>query len=460
MAHYNWISLVLLCSFGLAWADNQELGTRVLVQPDGTRFSVREYVDEFGHYLWADAGYVIQDETTGYYYYARYDNTGKATPSALRVGRDDASSEVSQLDLENEQALEEMVWGSHGVGSFAGALGKASAITFPEELLVLLVEFSNVKHHPKYRVSDFEDMLFGNNYTRSPDNEDPDNEDASGSMRQYYEDMSGGDYTLKGRVVNQVRADDKNIPIWVTLGMDKSDYHSGTKPSFRNAVLAAAASKGISTTPSATRPLCIIYAGNRYQNGGGLHPHYAPGEYIYVVPERTTAPFDVEHDSAKFTPIGVHCHEFGHVLGLKDYYHGSQNYRQWGLMANGSHRGAYPSPLSPHLRAELGWLELTKVEGFKESQSLPSDQDVVYRIQSSSDLDDFSLSLLDDDFFLIENRQPDERWNKGLPGGLLIWHVKDEAGIRDDIDLIEADDSNDLYSTGGILFPARRGKEI
>ncbi|MCE2449890.1 MAG: hypothetical protein J4F35_16385 [Candidatus Latescibacteria bacterium] len=67
MAHYNWIAIVLLCSFGPTWAANQELGTRVLVQPDGTRFSVREYVDEFGHYLWADAGYVIQDAITGYY---------------------------------------------------------------------------------------------------------------------------------------------------------------------------------------------------------------------------------------------------------------------------------------------------------------------------------------------------------------------------------------------------------
>ena len=51
MARYNWIAIVLLCSLGLAWADNEELGTRELVQPDGTRFSVREYVDEFGHYI-------------------------------------------------------------------------------------------------------------------------------------------------------------------------------------------------------------------------------------------------------------------------------------------------------------------------------------------------------------------------------------------------------------------------
>ena len=152
MARYTWTAIVLLCSLGPAWADYIELGTRELVQPDGTRFTVRESADEFGHYLAADAGYVIQDETTGYYYYARYDSNGNVTPSALQVGRDDASSDVAQLDLENEQVLEEMARREHGVGSLADAAGKASAIIFPEELLVVLVEFSDVKHqNPKRR---------------------------------------------------------------------------------------------------------------------------------------------------------------------------------------------------------------------------------------------------------------------------------------------------------------------
>ena len=68
MTRYNWIALVLLCSLGTAWAINVESGTKDLVQPDGTRFSVREYMDEYGHYLVAERGFVVQDATTGYYY--------------------------------------------------------------------------------------------------------------------------------------------------------------------------------------------------------------------------------------------------------------------------------------------------------------------------------------------------------------------------------------------------------
>ncbi|MCE2449746.1 MAG: hypothetical protein J4F35_15610 [Candidatus Latescibacteria bacterium] len=133
MARYNWIAIVLLCSFGPTWAANQELGTRELVQPDGTRFTVRESADEFGHYLAAAAGYVIQYITTGYYYYARYDSNGNVTPSALQVGRDDASEDVAQLAWDNRRALREMAWQFHGDGSPAGAAGKSSAITFPED---------------------------------------------------------------------------------------------------------------------------------------------------------------------------------------------------------------------------------------------------------------------------------------------------------------------------------------
>ena len=484
MARYNWIALVFLCLLGSAWAINIELGTRALVQPDGTRFSVREYADEFGHYLAAERGFVVKDETTGYYYYARYDSNGHATPSALRVGRDDASSDVVRLAEENYQALKQMAWRFRGGGSLAGAAGTRGAMTFPESLLVILVEFSDVKHqnnddwpmegltggdkddgdantedYPEYRVSDFEAMLFGDNYTHSPDDEM-----AFGSMRQYYEDMSRGTYTLKGKVVNQVREDDSDIPIWVTLGNTKSYYHrpdgniptgekdSEAKRSFRDAVMAAAASQqGIDTTTSATRKLCIIYAGNKYSSGG-LHPHYWANRYI--MSERTASSSGVEINDAEFSPIGTHCHEFGHVLGLADYYH-ERNYRVWGLMANGGHKGggANPSPLSPHLRSLLGWLTPTEVTGFMENETLSysSDQDDVYRIRSSSD---------QNDFFLIENRQADESWNKGLEDGLLIWHIKDFPDVpeaeEDWVDLIEADNRPNGPDAGD-PFPGSTG---
>ena len=302
MTRYNWIALVLVCSLGTAWAINVELGTKDLVQPDGTRFSVREYMDEYGHYLVAERGFVVQDATTGYYYYARYDSTGHATPSTLRVGRDDASGDVAQLAFENHQTLSKMARRLRGGGAVGAAVTR-SATSLPESLLVILVEFSDVKHqnnqdwpidglagqikdldgdpntedYHEYHVSHFEAMLFGG-YTGTS----PDGDTVYGSMRQYWEDMSRGQYTLKGRVVNQVREDDTDIPIWVKLKRKKSYYHNGTHQGFKNAAMAAARQQGINTTTSATRKICIIYAGNVYYDLGGLHPQLR-GKRVYRV---------------------------------------------------------------------------------------------------------------------------------------------------------------------------------
>ena len=183
---------------------------------------------------------------------------------------------------------------------------------------------------------------------------------------------------------------------------------------------------------------------------GALNPHY--DKNIYVMSEKVSLPAGEEHNSDKFSHIGTHCHEFGHVLGLGDYY-GDLNYYHWGLMARGGHKGfgAHPAPLSPHLRSLLGWLTPTEVTDFKETEPLSysSFQDDVYRIRSSSDRTDF---------FLIENRQPDNKWNTGIHGGLLIWHIKQQSIERDWIDLIEADGVSGMTGTDGDPFPGSTGK--
>ena len=140
MPRYVLISILLLCSVQSAWAIKEELGTKVLVQPDGTQFTAREFVDEFGHYLSTPNGYVVKDPSTGYYHYVRYDNTGQVSPSSVRAGIDDGSSDMARLKRENEQALR--AW-EQEADLVSGATGGE---TLPDSLIVILVEFSDVKH--------------------------------------------------------------------------------------------------------------------------------------------------------------------------------------------------------------------------------------------------------------------------------------------------------------------------
>ena len=114
MARNGIIALGLFFSIQSAAADNVELGNRIVVQPDGTSFILREHVDEFEHYLVADAGYVVHNQNTGYYYYARYDTVGHKAPTSLRVGRDDESIDTWRLAYVNEVMLRVLIWTSRG----------------------------------------------------------------------------------------------------------------------------------------------------------------------------------------------------------------------------------------------------------------------------------------------------------------------------------------------------------
>ena len=97
MARNGIIAFVFLFSIQSASAVPFDLGTRIVVQPDGTSFIVNELVDEFGHYVSAEKGYVVQNQSTGYYYYARYDTVGHKAPTSLRVGRDDEADDEIRL---------------------------------------------------------------------------------------------------------------------------------------------------------------------------------------------------------------------------------------------------------------------------------------------------------------------------------------------------------------------------
>ena len=108
MARNGIIAFGLLFSIQSASAAPFDLGSRIVVQPDGISFIANELVDEFGHYVSAEKGYVVQNQSTGYYYYAHYDTAGHKTPTSLRVGRDDESSDVIRLTHLNYVRLKEM----------------------------------------------------------------------------------------------------------------------------------------------------------------------------------------------------------------------------------------------------------------------------------------------------------------------------------------------------------------
>ena len=135
--------------------------------------------------------------------------------------------------------------------------------------------------------------------------------------------------------------------------------------------------------------------------------------------------------------IGTFCHEFGHVLGLPDYYcttnnDGSTNLYtigSWDIMCSGGYNGSGKTPPSYTAgeRFQLGWVtpvQLTDA-GSYTLEPIENGSKQIYLI--AKDAHNLSWESADpSEYWLLENRQKVgwDRHSTSLPGtGLLIWHV-------------------------------------
>jgi M6 family metalloprotease-like protein len=176
-------------------------------------------------------------------------------------------------------------------------------------------------------------------------------------------------------------------------------------------------------------------------------------------------------DGSALMPIGTIAHETGHAFGLPDLYdtglngaEATQGIGEWGLMGSGS----YASPNSPsRMEAwslfELGWVKI---------DTLKSGRNVRLSPVASSDTVLYLPLPGTDEFYLLENRQPQEsdsaQMNPAFGArykspGLLVWHIDqgqvDGHGFGTDnrvnvgplhgVALVQADGRRDLRQPGG-----------
>ena len=130
--------------------------------------------------------------------------------------------------------------------------------------------------------------------------------------------------------------------------------------------------------------------------------------------------------------IGTFCHEFGHVLGLPDYYDTGYNHYtvgSWDIMSSGNYNGNGKTPpsYSAGERFELGWsvpIQL-KDAGSYTLEPSTNGKHKMYLIAATDHNLSWS-SASPNEYWLLENRQH-VGWDApstSIPGtGMLIWHV-------------------------------------
>ena len=180
-----------------------------------------------------------------------------------------------------------------------------------------------------------------------------------------------------------------------------------------------------------------------------------------------------EHADGRLISIGVFCHEYGHVLGLPDLYdrdNSSQGIGNWGIMGSGSWGGDGRSPETPvHFCAwskeKLGWIQPTIIDNNTVAQCISrvEEHPEVYKL--------WTRGMPSNEYFLIENRQK-AGFDSKLPNdGLFIWHIDNSVTTQNDnedhklVDLEAADGNEDLdrgsnRGDAGDPFPGSTGSRF
>ena len=154
----------------------------------------------------------------------------------------------------------------------------------------------------------------------------------------------------------------------------------------------------------------------------GINPRYKDGVYISsfsIQPELWSTPGDMT--------IGVYAHELGHGFGLPDLYdidNTSYGIGKWGIMAYGSWNGPTgfgESPAHPCAwsRIQMGFASAVNITVNTYSQAIASVEGggPIHRLWNSGSIED--------EYFLVENRQK-IGYDAYLPSsGLLVWHIDD-----------------------------------
>ena len=380
--------------------------------PDGSVIQIRMHGDEFFNWVTDASGRVIELGEDGYYY------------------------PVSQYTLQSRRRIGAQRRAAVNAARAARAQsGEAPIAIGQKHFLVILVEFKDI--HFTYSASDFSNMLNQNGYNVNG---------GTGSARDFYYENSGGLFEPIFDVYGPVR-----------LNYNRSHYGAdqngirGNDACPEDAVKEGC--KGLDEEIDFTKYdndgngdvdlVFMYYAGQGQADGGPdecIWPHQwsipggitLDGKYIsnYACTNEIVTAGSLK---GKLCGIGTACHEFGHAMGLPDFYDTDydDNGEAGGLydfstMCGGAYNndGRTPPYFNIEERIMLGWLDpssaLQEITQSGQFTLQPVENNLAYT--ASCDMDG--------EYFIFEARGA-QGWDAPLPGGLLIYHVdKAERSVK------------------------------
>lgn len=386
-----------------------------VIQPDGSTITIEIHGDEFLNWK-TYAGRQVEQAKDGFFYFASFDMNGDILISKTKVNASSASlgaafggevkpplAAIQKANLKREEMARQksISMGSH-------------------KFLTILVEFPNLKFiHPK---ESFENLLNEDGYsvngaTGSAMNYYSENSDkkfdpeyiiagpytVSEDYEYYGQNGSNGDKRAQELFIEAVRLADEDI--------DFSEYDADNDGHVDN--------------------IFFYYAGHNEAEGGPsntIWPHkwvmfkddvYVDGKKAYGY----ACTSELKGSSGEtICGIGTFCHEFGHVLGLPDFYDTDYNTNgngaalgPYSLMSSGGYNngGNTPPYFNSEERRMLGWMEApTELTESGEYTLEPINKNKAYVTPTNNN----------GEYFLYESRGG-TGWDEPLPTGMIIYHV-------------------------------------
>lgn len=393
-----------------------------VTQPDGTTLTIQIHGDEFLNWVTVGNRLVAKGED-GFYYYASFNSDGTKSISRTRAKAETLSISQTSTVRPPESALA----AARIKRESTAFIGNPDLANGERHFLVMLVEYSDVRFTIDNPQEAFFRLLNEPGYSENG---------ATGSSYDYYYNNSMGQFNPTFDVIGPVTVSGSrqsygtgqnfgNIHhLWIeacriadeTLDIDFSKYDLDNDGYIDN--------------------IFFYYAGHNEAEGGtGIWPHQSviyswmqpntlDGKYINTY--ACTSEYRGTDHSTVMAGIGTFTHEFGHVIGLPDFYDTDYDYNgyapaigSFSLMDVGpyNNNGCTPPYLSGYERALLGWLEL---EEWTESgiKTLPPVQENTAFITPTAN---------EGEFFVYEYRNG-EGYDAYIDSyldisGVLIYHV-------------------------------------
>lgn len=478
----TFILLGLCLTVQSAWATRPLERPLTVRQIDGTTLTLTRHLvgGQFLYYTTIDGIPVLRNSKDGSYRYATLTDNLLPECSDMLAHQPSLRSHAENMHLKSHsvtsnvmqqvylQQLSTQVMKdkskSRAISSATGLTpyGTSAGGTMPsigEPLIpVIMVEFPDMA---------FTDTTTAEKVTRWL-NEDGYHDEtyARGSIAQYFKDNSNGLFQPHFEVVARITADKP----YAYYGAN-SDGGSLDKNCMElvGEAIGTAADEGVDFSKyihpeTNTVPLVsIYYAGpgehSAYETGfeNYLWAHYRNASYTigttkissYFVgnellqsykrdEEGLLAPYDAHTDG-----IGVFVHEFGHALGLPDFYYTDSNKTTvkdtldtpyyWSIMDYGQYAfdGYRPVGYSAYERAALGWLNCTDLNEEGLYRLYPLGTEPEGNAQNAATAYILRADESAKEYYLMEYRKPGTWYTSLMGNGLLLTHViYDETSWR------------------------------